>query len=124
MGVWNEVATKLEQYKLIAKKTRNPDASFSIDYFKRPANGTSFQKRMGTTGHVLEWLSLYLPDDEINASWMQESANALAVMMLESQNRDIEGGALYHAAHGLHLYHARVFGDAQSKGPLPPPPKD
>ena len=38
----------------------------------------------------------------------------------------VDGGSLYHAVHGLLIYHARVFG-AEKLGPLapevPPPPK-
>jgi hypothetical protein len=124
-GVWQEVAEKTERYQKIARKFQNPDGSFSTKYLSGPGNAPDPQLRIGSTGHVLEWLALALPSEELRASWMQEAANALALMILDSQGRPIEGGALYHAAHGLHIYHDRVFGPGPFKGarpliPLPP----
>jgi hypothetical protein len=53
---------------------------------------------------------------------MQEAANALVMMILGSQRDPIEGGALYHAVHGLHIYRARVFGTPTPGLLMPPPP--
>jgi hypothetical protein len=121
-GVWKDVAAKLEDHKFNAKKNRHGDGSFSTEYFKSPAgNDPTLQIRIGTTGHILEWLSLYLPDDELKAAWLQEAASTLSKMILDTHLDPIEGGALYHAAHGLHLYHDRVFGDPKAKRPYPLP---
>ena len=72
------------------------------------------------TSH-LEWLALYLPDKELREPWVEDAAAALARLILVSADNAIEGGALYHAAHGLHLYHDRVFGDPKAKRPYPLP---
>jgi hypothetical protein len=120
-GVWKDVAAKLEEHKRHAKKHRNADGSFSTDYFKGPGNIDDNQLRISTTGHILEWLSLYLPDSELKEPWMQEAASTLAKMILESHLDPVEGGALYHAAHGLHMYHSRVFGDPKASRPFPLP---
>jgi hypothetical protein len=122
-GVWKDVAGKLEEHKFNAKKNRNGDGSFSTEYFKGPGNSPLPEDRIGTTGHILEWLSLYLPDNELKRDWLQEAASTLAKMILDSHADPITGGALYHAAHGLHLYHDRVFGDTKSKRPYPLPPQ-
>lgn len=120
-GVWKDVQEKLEAHKTHAMKHRNPDGTFSTDYFKGPGDAKDNQLRISTTGHILEWLSLYLPDRELKAPWVQEAANALAKSMIETRLDPIEGGALYHAAHGLNMYHSRVFGDAKTKQPFPLP---
>ncbi|MCI0681359.1 MAG: hypothetical protein L0Y71_04580 [Gemmataceae bacterium] len=120
-GVWKEVQDKLDAHKLHAKKHRNPDGTFSTDYFKGPGDATDNQLRISTTGHILEWLSLYLSDRELGEAWVQEAANALAKAMIETRLDPIEGGALYHAAHGLNMYHSRVFGAPKTKRPFPLP---
>ncbi len=120
-GVWKQVADRLAEQKARAKKHQNPDGSFSTKYLDGPEHSKDAEKRIGTTGHVLEWLSLYLSDAELREPWMQEAANALALMILQNQRRGIESGALYHATHGMNIYHARVFGGkGQSHIPLPP----
>ena len=54
---------------------------------------------------------------------MQDAANALALMILRTSADPIDGGALYHAVHGLHIYRARVF-HIPTPGLLMPPPRD
>ncbi len=126
-GVWKDVSAHLEKYKNMARKFRNPDGSFSTKYVSGPGNSDDVQAKISTSGHVLEWLAFYLPDDELRKPWMEDAVNALCKMILDSRGTAIESGALYHAAHGLHIYQARVFGDLKSGNrahrimPLPPP---
>jgi hypothetical protein len=108
-AVWQEVAAKLATYQKLAKKLQNPDGSFSTNFFKGPGNTADRQLRMNTTGHIFEWLALSLPAEELTAPWMQDAANRLALMFLESENLPVESGSLYHAIHGLILYYSRAF---------------
>jgi len=101
-GVWLEVPKKIAEYKQLAKKLQKRDGTFSTKYFDpedpdpEPGEGNDNRKtelRISTTGHVLEWLDM--------------------------GREPMDGGALYHAAHGLHLYHERVFGTPAAYLPLP-----
>lgn len=124
-GVWREVAEKTTKYRDLAKKYQNRDGSFSTNHFREPGNSPDRGQRISTTGHILEWLALALPEEELKEQWMQDAANALALLILESQGAPLEGGSLYHATHGLLIYYARVY-DRQALGannpftPLPP----
>jgi hypothetical protein len=123
-GVWKDVYEKTELYKKNARKFQNGDGSFSTAYVSKAENKRELGARIAGTGHVLEWLALALNDDEIRQPWMQEAASALSVMILENQNNPIDGGALYHAVHGLYMYRARVFNVPGPAGlHMPPPPK-
>jgi hypothetical protein len=124
-GVWKEAADTIADYIARARRYQNRDGFFSTSYLKEPGDVPDSQLRLASTGHVLEWLSLALTDQELRQLWVEKAADALAVMILENSNNPLDGGALYHAAHGLHLYRARLWGAADSHGPLlPPPPKD
>ncbi len=112
-GVWSQVAAKTQEQKQRAKAHRNADGSFSTRYLAGPGNATDIQLRIGTTGHVFEWLALTLPEDELREPWVQEAAGRLSLMILENAGNPVESGALYHAAHGLHIYRTRVFCDSQ-----------
>jgi hypothetical protein len=115
-GVWKEIADKTARYRDLAKKYQNGDGSFSTDFFRGPGNAADKQLRVNTTGHTLEWLALALSDAELKEQWVQDAANALALMILDMQGQPIEGGSLYHAVHGLLLYYARVY-DRHTLGP-------
>jgi hypothetical protein len=124
-GVWEEIPVKTAKYRDLARQYQNPDGSFSTDFFRGPGNASDKQLRINTTGHILEWLALALTESELNEQWVQDGANALALMILDLQDAPIEGGSLYHAVHGLLLYYARVY-DGHALGanephiPLPP----
>jgi hypothetical protein len=119
-GVWREVANKIEHYKDNALKYQNGDGSFSAAYLSKPGQAPDPQTRIATTGHVLEWLALAMTDEELRSEKMQQAASALAVMILANQNNPLDGGALYHATHGLHIYQTRVFGTPPPAGLLIP----
>jgi hypothetical protein len=123
-GVWKDVADKIDRYKAQAHKFQNPDGAFSSNYVSKPGETKDSQIRIGSTGHVLEWLSLAMTDQELTQPWMQEAANALALMILRHRSDPIDGGALYHAVHGLHIYRSRVFRTPTPHLLVPPPPKD
>ena len=115
-GVWKDVAARTEQYIARARQLRLPNGCFSTASFEGREASTDRQLRLNTTGHIFEWLALALSDEELRQPWMEEAANALAVMILNNQNQGLDGGALYHGTHGLEIYRSRVF------GPTPHPP--
>jgi hypothetical protein len=125
-GVWKDVAGHTAKYQKLARKLQNSDGSFSTNFFAGRGNASDKQLRINTTGHILEWLALSLSDTEIKKPWVQDAANALALMILDIRGSAMEGGTLYHAAHGLLLYYSRVYGAeglGLNKPVLPLPPK-
>jgi hypothetical protein len=120
VGVWKEIADRTAEQKRLARRYQNADGSLSTEYLRGRGNSRDIQARINTTGHVFEWLALALSDEELHAAWVQEAANALALMFFEVQSAPTEGGSLYHAVHGLLIYYSRVYG-ADKLGPLAPP---
>ncbi|MCS6850498.1 MAG: hypothetical protein NZ700_04930 [Gemmataceae bacterium] len=118
-GVWKEVEEKVRKYRDLARQYQNPDGSFSTNFFREPGNSSDRMLRINTTGHIFEWLALALTDEELRQPWVQDAANALSLMILELQGAPIEGGALYHAVHGLIMYHHRMY---DPDTPCPPAP--
>ncbi|HLJ97902.1 MAG TPA: hypothetical protein VKU02_32365 [Gemmataceae bacterium] len=110
-GVWKDLADEQAKYQRLAQQYQNADGSFSTEFFRERGNSPDMQLRMNSTGHILEWLAYSLPESELHKEWIERAVNRLALMFLEIQNQPMEGGTLYHAAHGLRIYHARLFGD-------------
>jgi hypothetical protein len=127
-GVWKDVADRIAEHKKKARQYQNADGSFSTEYFGGRGAARDVQRRINTTGHVLEWLSLAMTDDELKEPWVQGAANALAMMFLDNQNNGLEGGSMYHAVHGLLMYTTRVYGgdklgESKPRMVLPPSKK-
>ena len=106
-GVWQEVSEKTRQYQDRAQELQNPDGSFSTEFFRGSADVDDMKQRISSTGHILEWLASSLPDEQLQADWVRDAANALSLMILDIQSAPMEGGTLYHALHGLRIYRSR-----------------
>src|SRR5262245_62067613 len=110
-GVWKDLADKIALFKGLAKKYQNDDGSFSIKYFDgRGEPGKEVGEQIASTGHILEWLALAMTDAELKEDWVQRAVRAQCRMVFDMGGAPAEGGALYHATHGLNLYYARVYG--------------
>ncbi|MEK6247307.1 MAG: hypothetical protein N2C12_03960, partial [Planctomycetales bacterium] len=86
------------------------DGSFSTNYFDRPGASPDLAKRIGTTGHTLEFLSLALDKDQLADPRMEHAAVHLCDLFEATKPTNLECGALYHAAHGLIEYRERRWG--------------
>jgi hypothetical protein len=118
-GVWKKLSERLEQFKKTAKLTRNEDGSLSTNYMVKKGHSPMPVDQLSTTGHTFEWLALSLSDKELREPWVEEAASRLATLFSEVKDQVIDGGAMYHAVHGLLIYYARVFG-TEKLGPYTP----
>ncbi|MCH7750622.1 MAG: hypothetical protein IH898_00485 [Planctomycetes bacterium] len=108
------------KYQRYAYRMQNRDGSFSTDWFKGPGNEEDVERRLKTTGHILEWLLYAATEKELKNSRTTRAANYLANIMYNNRNKDWEAGPLGHAIHALLLYNRLVFSRYESpdKGPL------
>jgi hypothetical protein len=122
-GVWKAAAEKIEEFKKQAKECQNGEYCWT-----NFVSGKREGEDLASTGHVIEWLALALTDNELKQGWVEEAVNALAMSIIRGRDERMDGGAFYHAAHGLHIYYNRRWGPlAGSLGSdpvIPPTPKD
>ena len=109
-GGWKLAEQRIEHAIVRAKELQNPDGSFSTHYFARGGSSADLAQNLGTTGHVLEFLAIALPVEQLREPWVQRAAWSLCDLFQKTMDLSLECGALYHAAHGLVLYRERVFG--------------
>ncbi|MEM9351767.1 MAG: hypothetical protein AAGA92_02025 [Planctomycetota bacterium] len=97
------------KYQNYAYRLQNSDGSLSTEWFRGPGSEPDTDRRLKTTGHLLEWL-LYVSTEKERAYWRTtRAANYLANLMLRNRYRDWEAGPLGHAIHALVLYDRMVF---------------
>ncbi len=116
-------------YQRYAFSLQNPDGSFSTEWFKRPGNRQDVDRKVKTTGHILEWLTFTLSDEELRAPKTVKCANFIASVLLAEPSREWEIGPLGHAIHALQLYGQRVYHSptstpAEEENPIADAPKN
>lgn len=107
-GQWKVADQRISEVIETARRYQNPDGSFSTNYFQRPGTSADIAQQLGTTGHILEFLSLAMTDEQIQQAWVRRAAIRLCEILEQTRDMELECGALYHATHGLILYRKRL----------------
>lgn len=118
-GGWKKANDVVRDCIHKAKIYQQPDGSFSTQFFARPGSSPEVDTTLHSTGHTLEWLDVALTDNELAEPWVTAAVNRLVQLLEDNENRELDCGALYHAARGLILYRDRRFGVRQP-GEQPP----
>jgi hypothetical protein len=108
----------INDYHKYAFSMQNGDGSFSTEWFWRKADSGDTEKKLDTTGHILEWMVYSLPEERLTDPRVLKAVNYLSDLMLQYPDREWAIGPLGHALHALVLYEERVFKSWQA--PLPP----
>jgi hypothetical protein len=89
---------------------QNPDGSFSSDFFRRSGNWGDIDRKLKTTGHILEWLVFSLPHNELDHPQVLRAIDFLCNLLAANRYYDWENGPLGHGIRALALYDERAFG--------------
>ena len=110
-GEWLRAQKFVTAYQKHAFKLQNSDGSFSTQWLERREASGDIERRMQTTGHILEWLIFSLPEKDLTDPRLVKSVNYLTTLLLNNRSEDWEIGPRGHALRALVLYNDRVFGD-------------
>lgn len=100
----------LTEYHKYAFSLQNSDGSFSTNWFAGREAKPDNDRRIQTTGHILEWLAYSLPAEALDDPPMVRAVNYLSRTLLSSPRHEWSVGPLGHAIHALALYNERMFG--------------
>ena len=109
-GPWKLADDKIKDSIDKARKFQNPDGSLSSNYLQRPGKTTDIALSLGSSGHILEFLTLAMTDEQLKEPWVKKAVLNMCALLKKTQEVPLECGALYHAVHGLVVYRERVFG--------------
>jgi hypothetical protein len=108
-GIYAEAAKYIDNYHKYTFGLQNPDGSFSTAWFVRREGRIDLDRRLQTTGHVLEWLCFSLSDEQIRDPRVAKSVRYVTNLLLDESGHEWEIGHLGHALHALQLYNERVY---------------
>jgi hypothetical protein len=115
---WVQADKKIRDAVANARAFQQPDGSFSTNYFTRAAAHAEIDARISCTGHILEFLTVALDDEELKQPWVTRAVVNLVGSLEVTKDYDLECGALYHAAHALKRYRQRRWGPGKPLVPV------
>ena len=108
-GEYALAAEFIKKYHQYAFRLQNRDGSLSTSWFQGRGDESDIDRRIKTTGHILEWLCYSLSDEELRDQRTIRAVNYLANLMYSNYDHEWEVGPVSHATHALLLYDERVF---------------
>lgn len=118
VGQWLRAKTFVEDYQAYAFKLQYPDGSFSTDWFRSRQKSDDMNRVLETTGHLFEWLTFSLPDEELTKPHMVKTVDFICDLFLQNREHEWGVGPKGHALHALALYDERVFGSKPGHRPF------
>ncbi len=108
-GEFQRALTYTQDYQKYAFALQNRDGSFSTKWFERREDTGDVDRKLKTSGHVIEWLAYSLTDEQLRDPRMVKAVDYLASSLLSDTERTWEVGPRGHALHALRIYNRRVF---------------
>ena len=108
-GEYARAAEFVQKYHRYAFGLQNRDGSLSTNWFRGRGDESDINRRIKTTGHILEWLCYSLSDEELRKPQTIAAVSYLANLMYSKYDTDWEVGPMCHAIHALLIYDERVF---------------
>ena len=118
-GVYQQAQRFVAQHQLYAYRMQNPDGSFSTNWFQGRENKDDIDRKLKTTGHILEWLLYSATDRELKSPRTARAVYYLANLMYTNRYRDWEAGPLGHSLHALMLYDRMMFSQYDEPSNVP-----
>lgn len=108
-GQWDRADRYLRDFTEYTWSLQNRDGSMSTAWFERSEDNGDLDRKIQTTGHMLELLMVITPDDQMQAPRMLRTVGFLAGAMYNDRGRQWQVGPKGHALRSLAMYYQRVF---------------
>ena len=108
-GEYAKAAEFVKNYQNYAFRMQNRDGSLSTKWFQGQGDEADIDRRVKTTGHILEWLVYSLSNEELRDPRTIRAVTYLTNLLYSNYDHEWEVGPKSHAVHALLLYDERVF---------------
>ena len=108
-GDWYRAQKFIDDFQEYTWHFQHTDGSFSTGWFKEKTFAGDVEKKLYSTGHILEWLVFSLPEQELQSPRVTQAVDFILNLMLAAPNYDLAVGPRGHALHALRMYQEKVF---------------
>jgi hypothetical protein len=109
-GQYRRAQVYIKDFQEYTFNLQNPDGSFSTAFFAGRGDTPDPQRRLETTGHIAEWLTFSLENQQLTEPRMVKAIDYLATLLDSNPNMQWKVGPVGHALHALNMYDSFVFG--------------
>jgi hypothetical protein len=108
-GQWQRAEEYVNSFVDYTYRLQNRDGSMSTNWFEGREDTGDLDRKIQTTGHMVEWLLTVTPDSELQNPRLVNAIQFLLKSMYHSRGKDWEIGPKGHALRSLAMYYERVY---------------
>ncbi|WP_162273217.1 hypothetical protein [Rubripirellula obstinata] len=108
-GQWKRAEKFTEDFVQYVYRLQNRDGSFSTDWFEGREDNGDLDRKIQTTGHMVEWLLTVTPNAQLQNPRLLSAVRFLLNSMYEERDRDWSIGPKGHALRSLAMFYDRVY---------------
>jgi hypothetical protein len=109
-GQWERADRYLKDFVAYTWSLQNRDGSMSTSWYEKSEDNGNMDRKIQTTGHMLEFLMSVTPDAELQSPEMLRTVSFMANTLYNERGHEWQVGPKGHALRSLVLYYQRVFG--------------
>lgn len=109
-GQWKRAEIFMDDFEKYAYRLQNRDGSMSTDWFEGREDNGDIDRKIQTTGHILEWLLTITPDSKLQEPRLVNAVRFLANKIYTERGHNWKIGPKGHALRSLAMYYERVYG--------------
>ena len=110
-GQWQRADKYVQSFIKYTYRLQNRDGSMSTDWFEGREDTGELDRKVQTTGHMVEWLLTVTPDSQLQNPRLVSAIRFLLNSMYEERRNEWEIGPKGHALRSLAMYYERVYQD-------------
>jgi hypothetical protein len=108
-GQWLRAEKFLEEFVAYTYQLQNRDGSMSTNWFEGPQDNGDLDRKVQTTGHMVEWLLTNTPNQELQNPRLVSAIQFLLNSLNSDRKHDWQIGPKGHALRSLAMYYDRVY---------------
>jgi len=109
-GQWKRAEIFMKDFEKYAYRLQNRDGSMSTDWFEGREDNGDMDRKIQTTGHMVEWLLTITPDAKLQEPRLVNAVRFLANTIYTERGHDWKIGPKGHALRSLAMYYERAYG--------------
>ena len=108
-GQWKRAEMFTRDFVDYAYRLQNRDGSMSTDWFEGREDNGNLDRKIQTTGHMVEWLLTVTPDSQLQNPRLVSAIRFLLTSMYNERDHEWKIGPKGHALRSLAMYYERVY---------------
>lgn len=108
-GEYQRAAAYVADYINYALKLQNSDGSLSTEWFTGRGSRQDIDRRLQTTGHMLEWIVFASPAENLRDPRIVNAVDYVSRILIANRDHAWKLGHLGHGLRSLSLYNRQVF---------------